>query len=54
MNRPSSEIERERNEVTRQFDEIFAEHHDPLLREEKQCRENRERREREKKADGGL
>lgn len=35
---------KEQTEVSRQFDEIYAEHNDPQKREEKKIKENRKKR----------
>lgn len=47
-------MKKEQSEVSRQFDEIYAEHNDPQKREEKKIKENREKRAENIKSDLGI
>lgn len=45
---------KERNQISRDLEEIWDKDHDPVEREKKRLKKNRERREEDKKKDLGL
>ena len=46
--------QRERPESALQFEQIYEEHHDPLIRQQRKIRENREQRAKNISSDAGL
>ena len=46
--------EEKSNEMTRQFDDIYREHHDPDIRDRKRRKLEKEKRLKEKKEDLGI